>query len=76
MTQPPRFQDGGNSSQIGHNTTGTTSSVNLDHTHGVQTYGQSANHTHLVSGNTGSVGSGTAHNNLPPYYALCYIMKS
>lgn len=25
--------------------------------------------------NTSSVGSGTAHNNLPPYYALAFIMK-
>ena len=37
---------------------------------------ENQNHTHLVSGNTGSTGSGTAHENLPPYYALCYIMKS
>ena len=29
-----------------------------------------------LSGNTSSAGSGTAHNNLPPYYALCYIMKA
>jgi len=33
-------------------------------------------HIHNVNGNTGSIGSGTAHENLPPYYALCYIMKS
>ena len=46
------------------------------HAHNIQTYGASNNHTHLVSGNTGSIGSGTAHENLPPYYALCYIMKS
>jgi len=26
--------------------------------------------------NTGSAGSGSAHNNMPPYYALAYIMKS
>lgn len=32
-------------------------------------------HSHSVSGTTGSTGSGTAHNNLPPYYALCYIMR-
>jgi len=25
--------------------------------------------------NTGYVGSSQAHNNIPPYYALCYIMK-
>lgn len=25
--------------------------------------------------NTGSAGGGCAHNNLPPYYALCYIMR-
>ena len=29
-----------------------------------------------LTGSSGSVGSGTAHENLPPYYALCYIMKS
>ena len=33
-------------------------------------------HTHTVSGNTGSAGGGSAHENRPPYYALCYIMKS
>jgi microcystin-dependent protein len=33
-------------------------------------------HTHTVTGTNSSVGSGTAHENLPPYYALCYIMKS
>lgn len=24
---------------------------------------------------SGSTGGGSAHNNMPPYYALCYIMK-
>ena len=33
-------------------------------------------HVHNVNGNTGSIGSGTAVATLPPYYALCYIMKS
>ena len=32
-------------------------------------------HSHGISGTTGSAGSGSAHENLPPYYALCYIMK-
>lgn len=27
------------------------------------------------TGSTNSSGSGAAHNNMPPYYALCYIMK-
>ena len=36
----------------------------------------SNDHTHAVNGNTGSIGSGTAVENLPPYFALCYIMKS
>ena len=29
-----------------------------------------------LTGSSGSAGSGAAHENLPPYYALCYIMKS
>jgi microcystin-dependent protein len=29
-----------------------------------------------ASGSVGSTGSGSAHENRPPYYALCYIMKS
>lgn len=32
-------------------------------------------HTHAISGSTAAAGSGAAHNNLPPYYALCYIMR-
>ena len=33
------------------------------------------NHTHTVSGTTGSAGSSGTNKNLPPYYALAYIMK-
>ena len=32
------------------------------------------NHTHTFSGTTGSTGSGAAHENMPPYYTLSYIM--
>ena len=35
-----------------------------------------ATHTHDVTGSTGSAGSGSSHENRPPYYALCYIMKT
>jgi hypothetical protein len=33
-------------------------------------------HTHSVSGTTGSTGSSGTNANLPPYYALAYIMKA
>jgi hypothetical protein len=33
-------------------------------------------HTHTVSGTTASTGVSGTNANLPPYYALCYIMKS
>lgn len=46
-----------------------------NHSHGFTTGGNSVGHYHNVNGNTGSIGSGTAHENLPPYFALCYIMK-
>lgn len=29
----------------------------------------------VYTGSTGSAGGSEAHNNMPPYYALCYIMK-
>jgi microcystin-dependent protein len=32
-------------------------------------------HDHTISGNTGSTGSGNAHENRPPYYTLAYIIK-
>lgn len=49
---------------------------------GTQTYSTSSSgsHSHTLSGSvavsttTGSTGSGAAHENRPPYYALCYIM--
>ena len=48
-----------------------------------QTTGNSGNHTHNVSGTSGAASPGTnqqgasADNaNLPPYYALCFIMKT
>ena len=39
------------------------------------TTASSGSHSHTVSGTTGSTGSGTGFTNLPPYYALCFIMK-
>lgn len=33
-------------------------------------------HTHTLSGTVSNTGSGNAHENRPPYYALCYIMKT
>jgi hypothetical protein len=35
-----------------------------------------ANHSHTLSGNTDSTGSSGTNQNLPPYYALAFIMKS
>lgn len=34
------------------------------------------NHTHDITGSTGSAGSGADHENRPPYFALAYIMKA
>jgi microcystin-dependent protein len=48
-----------------HTYSGTTSAVSGDHTHTV-----------TVTGTSGSTGSGAAFTNLPPYYALAYIMKT
>ena len=47
------------------------------HSHNIS--GNSSNtggHAHNVSGTSAGTGSGNSHENRPPYYALCYIMKS
>ena len=82
-----RYSDNtGNINSTGAQTTSSgTANISVgnasaDHTHTYSgtTSGMSANHTHsvTVSGTTGSTGSASAFGILPPYYALCYIMKT
>lgn len=60
----------------------TTGGISANHTHTLTTGGRSAYHQHVVdlpnyvgaSGAFGGAGS-PVHNNLPPYYALAYIVK-
>ena len=54
------------------NTTTTTTSTNGDHSHTLSTTTEGS-HTHTFT--TASTGGGQAHNNMPPYYVLAYIMK-
>ena len=55
----------GNSPVTGSSSNSPTAGVDFD-----------ASHSHDVSGNTGSTGSGNSFDNRPPYYALAYIMKA
>jgi microcystin-dependent protein len=52
--------------------------VDINHGHTFGTGGVSADHNHsvTVTGTSGALGGGLAHENRPPYYALAYIMKS
>jgi microcystin-dependent protein len=46
------------------------------HTHSLSGNADAAGtHTHTVTGATASTGAGEAHENLPPYYALAFIMR-
>ena len=62
---PEQNQSGGPEDRTSFNVNKTTgnNSGNLDH-------------SHTLPANTGNTGSGTAFENRPPYYALCYIMKT
>ena len=55
-----------NGSQSTHEGTTTSTGGGAVHSHGL-TIDESGNHTHLFEG--------TEASNLPPYFALCYIMK-
>lgn len=75
------IQSGGSSPLTGAvvtnpaNSAGTISTSGVgDHSHSV-TVNSGGAHTHTISGSTGTIGAGEAHNNLPPYYALCFIEK-
>jgi len=57
----------GNSPVTGSSSNSPTAGVDFDASH---------DHTFTVSGTSGNEGSGSAHENRPPYYALCYIMKT
>lgn len=80
------YTNGGASNQVASLTAGggafsdgvaTTSVTNTGglHSHSLSV-SSAGSHSHSVSGTTGASGSGSAHENRPPYYALCYIMKT
>jgi microcystin-dependent protein len=70
----PKFVGAGNVNGPYNTITNGMSSAG-DHSHTFTTDSNGA-HTHDITGSTSSVGGGLAHENLPPYYALAYIMKS
>ena len=52
----------GNAGAHSHNVSGNTNNTGA--------------HSHNVTGNSGSTGGGQAVDVRPPFYALCYIMKT
>ena len=84
--QMPSHSHGGNVSieEAGEHTHTVSMSISYDTGSGGATglgRGGSSNtssdgsHTHNATLSISSAGSGNAHENRPPYYALCYIMK-
>jgi len=57
-------------------TTNATISISVSGTTGNPSDRGTNSQSISISGTTGSQGSGSAHENRPPYYALCYIMKT
>jgi len=63
----------------GGNTPGAGAEGDHAHNFSVSVSGSSSNtggHSHNTSGNTSTEGSSATGANLPPYYALCYIIKN
>ena len=60
---------------VDHQHSFNTGNQNANHSHSFNTGNQSANHSHSISLDPGG-GSGAAHENRPPYHALCFIMRT
>lgn len=73
--------DGGNNvrysreSLVDSSDESSTSSSDGAHTHSITGSGSVTVGSATQGGTVGSTGSGSGHENRPPYYALCYIMK-
>ena len=57
-----------------HNVNGNSQSEG-DHSHNIST-NNNGDHSHSINGSSDTQGSSATGANRPPYYALCYIMKS
>ena len=77
------ISNAGRSSEIHYSSGGASVSISKSSS---STTGSAGGHSHTISGSgsigsataggsIGSTGSGSAHENRPPYYALCFIMK-
>jgi hypothetical protein len=63
-------------SQVDTDRGGASSLWSIDNNGTYQTGANSNDHVHNYSGTTTTVGASATNANLPPYYALCYIMKA
>lgn len=71
------YPDTFNSSPYFPNNAGVGTGYNWSAATGIGIYNSDINHGHAFSGTTdGGPGSSSSFTNLPPYYALCYIMKA
>jgi microcystin-dependent protein len=74
LAYPQNSGNQGNQAGYGRGGTLTTNSAGA-HTHNLS-IDNNGNHSHTISGTTGSTGSGSAFDNKPAYMALAYIMKT
>ena len=64
-----------NTASAGNHSHGFNTNNTGGHSHGFNT-NNTGGHSHNVTGTSGSTGNSGTDKNLPPYYALCYIMKT
>lgn len=69
------------STDVNHQHSGSTGGIGTNHYHGVDIGGfssgtVSSDHSHTTYTPANTAVGGAAHNNMPPYYALTYIIKT
>jgi microcystin-dependent protein len=61
---------------VGGNNPGYTQNTAINHNHSVDVTSTNSQHSHTINVSESYMGSNSAHENMPPFYVLAFIMRT